>query len=94
MPVRRQSESFMEVAEDLELLCIEGKVNDLERAKELCEKRVAELRKTNGTLEMVSSYCSVEVKHTYLTKTKTCKTTTFIFDQLKSQISYKSVQMQ
>ena len=56
MPVRRQSEGFMEVAKDLELLCIEEKVDDLDRAKELCEKRVAELRKTNGTLEMVSSY--------------------------------------
>ena len=69
MPVRRQSEGFLEVAKDLELLGIEEEVYNLDRAKELCEKRVAELRKTNGTLEMVSSYWSVEVKHTYLIKT-------------------------
>ena len=56
MPVERQSESIMEVTEDLELLCIEEEVNDMERAKELHEKRVAELRKTNGTLKMISSY--------------------------------------
>ena len=56
MPVRRQSEGFLEVAKDLELLCIEEEVYDLDRAKELCEKRVAELRKANGTLEIVSSY--------------------------------------
>ena len=41
MPVKRQSESIMEVTEDLELLCIEEEVNDMERAKELHEKRVA-----------------------------------------------------
>ena len=86
MPVRRQSEGFLEVAKDLELLCIEEEVYNLDRAKELCEKRVAELRKTNGTLEMVSSYWSVEVKHTYLIKTETCKT--FILDQTKKPISY------
>ena len=34
MPVKRQSESIMEVTEDLELLCIEEEVNDMERAKE------------------------------------------------------------
>ena len=56
MPVKRQSESIMEVTEDLELLCIEEEVNDMERAKELHEKRFAELRKTNGTLKMISSY--------------------------------------
>ena len=56
MPVKRQSESIMEVTEDLELLCIEEEVNDMERAKELHEKRVAELRKTKGTLKMISSY--------------------------------------
>ena len=56
MPVKRQSESIMEVTEDLELLCIEEEVNDMERAKELHEKRVAELRKTSGTLKMISSY--------------------------------------
>ena len=36
------------------------------RAKELCDKRVAELKKSNGTLEKVSSYRSIEAKHTYL----------------------------
>ena len=83
MPVKRQSESIMEVTEDLELLCIEEEVNDMERAKELHEKRVAELRKTNGTLKMISSYLSVEVKHAFPLKTETCKTLTFIFDQTK-----------
>ena len=34
MPVKQQSESIMEVTEDLELLCIEEEVNDMERAKE------------------------------------------------------------
>ena len=56
MPVKQQSESIMEVTEDLEFLCIEEEVNDMERVKELHEKRVAELRKTNGTLKMISSY--------------------------------------
>ena len=56
MPVKRQSESIVEVTEDLELLCIEEEVHDMERAKELHEKRDAELRKTNGTLKMINSY--------------------------------------
>lgn len=54
MSVRPRSESLLEVAQDLELLCVkEREVTDMERAKELREKRVAELRKTNGTLEKV-----------------------------------------
>ena len=45
MPVKRQSESIMEVTEDLELLCIEEEVNDMERAKE--ESRWVEENKRN-----------------------------------------------
>ena len=45
MPVKRQSESVMEVTEDLELLCIEEEVNDMERAKE--ESRWVEENKRN-----------------------------------------------
>ena len=56
MPVKRRSESVLDVAQELELLCVKEKVTDMGRAKELREKRVAELRKSNGTLEMVSSY--------------------------------------
>ena len=43
---------------------------DMERAKELREKRVTELVEANGTLEMVSSSWSIEVKHKYLMKTE------------------------
>ena len=45
MPVKRQSEIIMEVTEDLELLCIEEEVNDMERAKE--ESRWVEENKRN-----------------------------------------------
>ena len=45
MPVKRQSESITEVTEDLELLCIEEEVNDMERAKE--ESRWVEENKRN-----------------------------------------------
>ena len=83
MPVKRRSESVLDVAQELELLCVKEEVTDMGRAKELCEKRVAELRKSNGTLEMVSSYLSIKAKHTYLKKRKTCKTKTFIFHQTK-----------
>ena len=56
MPVKRRSESvYVDVVQDLELLCVKEEVTDMRRAKELREKRVAELRKSNGTLEMVSS---------------------------------------
>ena len=83
MSVKRRSESVLDVAQDLELLCVKDEVTDMGRAKELREKRVAELRKSNGTLEMVSSYRSIEAKHTYLIKRKTCKTKTFIFHETK-----------
>ena len=56
MPVKRRSESVLDEAEELELLCVKEKVTDMGRAKGLREKRVAELRKSNGTLETVSSY--------------------------------------
>ena len=56
MPVKRRSEDIKEVVRDLELLCIKEEVTDMERAKELREKRVTELMEANGTLEMVSSY--------------------------------------
>ena len=56
MSVKRRSESILDVVQELELLCVEEEVTDMGRAKELREKRVAELRKSNGTLEMVSSY--------------------------------------
>ncbi|XP_022802296.1 uncharacterized protein LOC111339834 [Stylophora pistillata] len=49
-PVRRRSESLSELAQDLQLLCVKEEVTDMERAKELREKRIAELRKTNGPL--------------------------------------------
>ena len=55
MLVKRRSESVLDVVQDLELLCVKEEVTDMRRAKELREKRVAELRKSNGTLEMVSS---------------------------------------
>ena len=55
MSVKRRSESFLDVAEELKLLCVKEEVTDMERARELRENRVAELRKSNGTLEMVSS---------------------------------------
>ena len=70
MPVKRRSEGIKEVVRDLELLCIKEEVTDMERAKELREKRVTELMEANGTLEMVSSYWSIEVKHTYVMKTE------------------------
>ena len=41
---------------DLELLCIREEYTDMGSAKELCDKRVAELKKSNGTLDKVSSY--------------------------------------
>ena len=56
MSVKRRSKSVLDVAQDLELLCVKEEVSDMGKAKELREKRVAELRKSNGTLEMVSSY--------------------------------------
>ena len=55
MPVKRRSESVLDVAQELKLLCVKEEATDMERAKELRKKRVAELRKSNGTLEMVSS---------------------------------------
>ena len=70
MPAKRQNESFKKVAEDLELLCIKEDFTSMGRAKELREKKVATLKESNGTLEKVSSYWSIEVKHTYLTKTE------------------------
>ena len=57
MPVKPQSVNFMEVVEDLELLCVKEKqFTSMETAKEVREERVADLRKSSGTLEMVSSY--------------------------------------
>ena len=70
MPVERPSEGIKEVVRDLELLCIKEECTDMERAKELRKKKVAELMETNGTLKMVSSYWLIEVKHTYLMKTE------------------------
>ena len=55
MPVKRRREGIKEVVRDLELLCIKEEYTDMERAKELREKRVTELVEANGTLEMVSS---------------------------------------
>ena len=70
MSVERPSEGIKEVVRDLELLCIKEECTDMERAKELRKKKVAELMETNGTLKMVSSYRSIEVIHTYLMKTE------------------------
>ena len=55
MSVERPSEGIKEVVRDLELLCIKEECTDMERAKELRKKKVAELMETNGTLKMVSS---------------------------------------
>ena len=55
-PVKRRSEGIKEAVQDLEPLCIKEEYTDMGRAKELCDKRVAELKKSNGTLEKVSSY--------------------------------------
>ena len=46
MPVKPQSVNFMEVVEDLELLCVKEKqFTSMETAKEVREERVADLRK-------------------------------------------------
>ena len=45
-----------EAVRDLELLCIREEYTDMGSAKESCDKRVAELKKSNGTLDKVSSY--------------------------------------
>ena len=45
-----------EAVRDQELLCIREEYTDMGSAKELCDKRVAELKKSNGTLDKVSSY--------------------------------------
>ena len=45
-----------EAVRDLELLCIREEYTDMGSAKEFCDKRVAELKKSNGTLDKVSSY--------------------------------------
>ena len=80
MPVKPQSVHFMEVVEDLELLCVKEKqFTSMETAKEVREERVADLRKSSGTLEMVSSYWSIEVKHTYLIKKEDMQNYNYIY---------------
>ena len=57
MPVRRQSEGFLEVAKDLELLCIEEEVYDLDKGTVRKESRWVEESKRNfgdGKLLLIS----------------------------------------
>ena len=49
----KRTQSFSDLARDLELLGVKKEASDMGSAKELCEEKIKELKK-NGTLHEVS----------------------------------------